>query len=55
MADKQKCGTISYRGETYIVWLEPGIRLVWVSKPNDAIYEEGNYGDAKANTPEKSS
>ena len=48
MNDKKYCGTIEYQSETYNVLWDSRTKLVFVSKPNDITFGEGNYGECTA-------
>ncbi len=48
MNKKKFCGNIIHNGIQYGVLLEETTGLVWVIKPADSFFGEGNYNNFKA-------
>ncbi len=48
MNNKTFCGHIIYNGSKYGVLLEEATGLVWVNKPDDPTFGEGNYNNFTA-------
>lgn len=50
---KINCGQVKFRTENYIVWWSPSNKRIIVSKPDDDLFGESNYGNRKAESPEE--
>lgn len=53
MKPKIKAGQVRFRTEDYIVWWYPDTKKITVSKPDDDLFGESNYGNCTAESAEE--